>query len=375
MRLSRRTFLVGTAATLAAVPAARSQSLTAVRLTLPWIPHGGFTHHFVAKKLGLWDKRGLDVKIDRGFGSGEVCKTLGLGQYEFGEMDFGVMTNCVGKGLDLVGLGLIQPKATMGIFALAKKGIRRPADLEGRKVGFATGSGDFQLWPAFVKLTGIDDGKVQKVLMGPEALIKSLIEEQIDAEGNFYGSLAPYGAWVDVPGVGLCWRPTVAVADPYWRPYCDRGHWLFTDAGWYWYSDYSWGWAPFHYGRGCSYPRLGWFWVPDTRWGPAWVSWRYTSSHCGWAPLPPAAVFAGGGFHHGGFSVGVGVDFGLSAGLYTFVGFGHFTDRSFYNHRVSGGQATIIYNHSTVINNYTVNNSGTINWSGGNNISMVLGRA
>src|SRR2546422_1513936 len=191
MRLSRRTFLVGTAATLAAVPPARAQSLTAVRLTLPWIPHGGFTHHFVAKKLGLWDKRGLEVKIDRGFGSGEVCKTLGLGQYEFGEMDFGVMTNCVGKGLDLVGLGLIQPKATMGIFALAKKGIRRPADLEGRKVGFATGSGDFQLWPAFVKVTGIDDGKVQKVLMGPEALIKSLIEEQIDAEGNFYGSLAP----------------------------------------------------------------------------------------------------------------------------------------------------------------------------------------
>src|SRR5207244_6802012 len=35
------------------------------------------------------------------------------------------------------------------------------------------------------------DSKVQKVLMGPEALIKSLIEEQVDAEGNFYGSIAP----------------------------------------------------------------------------------------------------------------------------------------------------------------------------------------
>jgi len=178
--------------------------------------------------------------------------------------------------------------------------------------------------------------------------------------GYFYDSLAPYGTWIDVQGYGRCWQPTVAVASPSWRPYCERGHWIWTDCGWYWYSDYSWGWAPFHYGRWCSYPRLGWFWVPDTRWGPAWVSWRYTSSHCGWAPLPPAAVFAGGGFHHGGFSVGVGVDFGLSAGLYTFVGFGHFTDRSFYNHRVSGGEATIIYNHSTVINNYTVNNSGTV---------------
>ncbi len=189
MTISRRQLLTGAAATLAAVPlvpAARAQGLTKIKFTLPWIPHGGFTHYFVAKKQGLWEKRGLDVTIDRGFGSGEVCKTLGLGQYEFGEIDFGVMTNCTSKALDLVGLGLIQPKATMGIFALAKKGIRTPKDLEGRKVGFATGSGDFQLWPAFVKLTGIDDSKVQKVFMGPPALIKALIDEQIDAEGNFY---------------------------------------------------------------------------------------------------------------------------------------------------------------------------------------------
>lgn len=191
MVLSRRRFLLGTAAALAAAPAARAQGLTRVKFTLPWLPHGGFTHYFVARKLGLWEKRGLDVTIDRGFGSGEVCKTLGLGQYDFGEIDFGVMTNCAAKGLGLVGLGLIQPKATMGIFALAKKGLRRPRDLEGRKVGFATGSGDFQLWPAFVKANGIDDARVQKVFMGPPALIKALIEEQIDAEGNFYGSIAP----------------------------------------------------------------------------------------------------------------------------------------------------------------------------------------
>ena len=101
------------------------------------------------------------------------------------------MTNCVSKGLDLVAIGLLAARSPIGIFSLAKKGIRTPKDLEGKKVAFATGSGDYQLWPAFVKATGIDDAKVQKILMGPEALIKSLIDEQIDAEGNFYGSIAP----------------------------------------------------------------------------------------------------------------------------------------------------------------------------------------
>src|SRR2546426_7788495 len=110
MTMPRRRFLAGTAATAATVtasiPAARAQSHTKLKFTLPWIPHGGYTPVFVARKLRFWGKRGLDVAIDRGFGSGAGCKTLGLGQDDFGSIDFGVMTNCVGQGPDLVAPGL-----------------------------------------------------------------------------------------------------------------------------------------------------------------------------------------------------------------------------------------------------------------------------
>ena len=67
--------------------------------------------------------------------------------------------------------------------------------------------------------------------------------------------------------------------------------------GWYWMSDYSWGWAPFHYGRWFHHARFGWCWMPDTVWGPSWVTWRYSDDYCGWAPLPPGAIYrAGVGF-------------------------------------------------------------------------------
>jgi len=66
---------------------------------------------------------------------------------------------------------------------------------------------------------------------------------------TFYDSLAPYGTWVDVAGYGPCWQPTAVVGNPNWQPYFNGGRWLYTDCGWYWLSDYSWGWAPFHYGR------------------------------------------------------------------------------------------------------------------------------
>ena len=87
------------------------------------------------------------------------------------------------------------------------------------------------------------------------------------AAADFYNSLAPYGTWVNVPDYGWCWQPTVVVVNSAWQPYCNNGCWLWTDQGWYWNSYYSWGWAPFHYGRWCQYPGYGWLWCPDTRLG------------------------------------------------------------------------------------------------------------
>jgi NitT/TauT family transport system substrate-binding protein len=101
------------------------------------------------------------------------------------------MMNCAARGLDLVAIGGIWPRSPVGIFSLKESNITKPKDLEGETVAFDVGSGDFQLWPAFVKATGIDDKKVNKVTMDAAALIKALIEKQVKAEGNFFGSIAP----------------------------------------------------------------------------------------------------------------------------------------------------------------------------------------
>lgn len=177
---------------------------------------------------------------------------------------------------------------------------------------------------------------------------------------HFYDTLSPYGTWVETE-YGRSWRPAVVVSNPGWRPYCDRGHWIYTDCGWYWVSDYSWGWATFHYGRWCSDLRYGWVWVPDTVWGPSWVSWRYTSDHCGWAPLPPLARFnVGVGFTFRSANVGVSFDFGLSDSCYTFVPVNRFCDPHPYRYCAPRDSVKVIYNRSTVINNYVVNNNTTI---------------
>ena len=178
----------------------------------------------------------------------------------------------------------------------------------------------------------------------------------------FYNELSPYGTWAELPGYGWCWQPTVVALNRGWRPYCDSGHWVWTDAGWCWVSDYTWGWAPFHYGRWLLHERNGWVWVPDRVWGPAWVTWRSAGDSCGWAPLPPHADFdVRLGWSFNGARVAVDFDFGLRPDHFTFVTLDHFRDHDFGPRRLPPAEVTRIYNHTTIINNYTVNNTTIVN--------------
>lgn len=191
---------------------------------------------------------------------------------------------------------------------------------------------------------------------------------------QFYSPLASYGTWYQTPSYGWVWQPTVVVANPVWMPYRHGGRWMWTDCGWYWCSDYSWGWAPFHYGRWCTYPGLGWCWVPDTTWGPSWVTWRYSSSHLGWAPLPPGCGWRSGvGLTWHGSGVSVGFEFGLASSCYTFVGYDRFCHRSLQHHVLDHEHARVVYQQTTVIN-HVVNGDHNVIINHGPGYSQVASR-
>jgi hypothetical protein len=170
----------------------------------------------------------------------------------------------------------------------------------------------------------------------------------------FQGQLSPYGQWVDVPGQGLCWVPSVQAAVPDWRPYFNEGRWIYTDDGWSWQSDYPWGEYAFHYGRWFRDARFGWMWRPGYHWGPAWVSWRHAEGEgfCGWAPLPPAAIFEPGvGLMWDG-RVAVDVDFGLAPDMFVFMPFDHFWAHDYLAFRAPIWRSRDLFRVSLVVNHY-----------------------
>lgn len=178
----------------------------------------------------------------------------------------------------------------------------------------------------------------------------------------FYTALSPYGSWVEMPGYGWCWRPTVAVVDTTWQPYSQGGRWIYTDSGWYWQSSYSWGWAAFHYGNWYRSPACGWVWVPGYTWAPAWVTWRYTDDYCGWAPLPPGCGWSTGvGLTYYGAGVSVGFSFGLGYDCFTFVSYRNFCDPHPYRHCLPRQEMHRVYDHSVVHNEYDHRNNSVVN--------------
>lgn len=152
-----------------------------VKFTLPFLPVGGHAFEFVAQQKGFWKKRGLEVQIDRGSGSAEAAKAVGLGHYRFGEASYSVAIPLMEKGIELVCLAVKLQRSPQCVLALKEKNITQPRDLEGKTVATVVASGAHQLWPAFVKATGINEKAVKLVQVSPAARTQTVLEKKVDA--------------------------------------------------------------------------------------------------------------------------------------------------------------------------------------------------
>ncbi|WP_181303975.1 DUF6600 domain-containing protein [Rufibacter sp. XAAS-G3-1] len=148
---------------------------------------------------------------------------------------------------------------------------------------------------------------------------------------TFYDELDPYGRWIKDAEYGYVWSPNV---EREFQPYGTRGHWVMTEYGNTWVSDYDWGWAPFHYGRWIYDDYEGWLWIPGSEWGPAWVDWRNGGGYYGWAPMGPRVTIV------------------MAPARWIFVPVMYITSPRVYSYCVPRTRVVNIYHSTTIINNY-----------------------
>jgi hypothetical protein len=290
--------------------------------------------------------------------------------------DYGVWLNHTGSGFPISSLGnQLYPYPIAGVpytiqVSIGGDGLASVTLLDASHGTLANESVPAGTGPFYVVLAGRDGSTYaewQAVQVTPSTpapvAMQAPAAPPTPTLDYFQAQLAPYGTWVTVSGYGLCWQPAVG---PGWRPYYDGGHWEYTDAGYFWQSDYPWGDIAFHYGR-WAYVGMGtdpaWVWVPGFEYAPAWVVWRHDDDdgYIGWAPLPPGAAFVNGDWFFHGARVGVGFDFGLGAGFFTFVGYDHFWEHNYRLWVVPHDRAYFAFHRSAVVFGYRYDHGVFIN--------------
>jgi len=156
---------------------------TKLKFVLDWTVIGTHTPFSVALKNGIFAKHGLDVKIDRGYGSADTISKVGNGTYDIGFADPNLLLQYNAKNPDakVTMVFLLHDGSQSAIVARKASKISSPKDLEGKKIGGAAGDNSRLLFPIYAKLAGVDDSKVTWITVQPQMKDTLLSRGDIDA--------------------------------------------------------------------------------------------------------------------------------------------------------------------------------------------------
>ncbi|MBD1552030.1 ABC transporter substrate-binding protein [Pseudomonas typographi] len=218
---------------LGCLMAQAAQAEESVRLVLDWAFEGPQAMWSAAQKSGCFGQKGLNVTIDRGFGSGDSISKVASGSYAIGVADFGSVLayNAQHPDAPLIITFIVSDRSSASVNMLKSSGITKPLDLQGKRIADTQGEASRMLFPAFAKANGIDMSTVSWVTVAPNLRQATVVRGQADAAAghlltvvNGFVSVgvkrdqivsmpfAEYG--VDVPGNAVVVKPQWAQSHP-----------------------------------------------------------------------------------------------------------------------------------------------------------------
>ncbi len=153
-----------------------------ISFQLGWLTNTEFAGSYIAQQDGYYDKQGLDVTILSGEGV-DVEGIVGAGKALVGDSNADTCSAAVAQGADLKIIGAKYQKNPFCIISSAKKPIKTPQELVGKRVG--VNAYNFTGWSTFLAVNGIDKSKVDTVNEGYTAGPEALTEGRVDAWMGF----------------------------------------------------------------------------------------------------------------------------------------------------------------------------------------------
>jgi len=162
---------------------AYAQDASTLRVVLDWKYEGEHAQFTVPVTDGTYRRLGLNIKVDRGNGSGDTIAKVAAGAYDVGLADTYAMVrfNANNPTTPLISVAVVQDTSAVGVVGLRSKGINKPADLAGKRIYAPTADAGRILFPIFASLNGIDINSIQWTTVTSELRDSMLARREADA--------------------------------------------------------------------------------------------------------------------------------------------------------------------------------------------------
>ncbi|MBN1529666.1 MAG: ABC transporter substrate-binding protein [Thermoleophilaceae bacterium] len=159
--------------------------LQPVRLALDFQPNAVHSGIYTAIRDGADERRGVDLEVRVPSASTDSIKLLTAGRADLGVVDIHDLALARERGEDLVGVGALVQRPLAAV--IARGGVRRPRDLDGRRVGVTGLPSDDAVLRAVLERDGAALGDIRRVTIGFTA-VPSLVAGRVDAVVAFWNA-------------------------------------------------------------------------------------------------------------------------------------------------------------------------------------------
>ncbi|MFJ1551020.1 ABC transporter substrate-binding protein [Streptomyces sp. NPDC088246] len=156
------------------------KKLDKVTLTLNWYPYGEHAPFYYGKQQKIFEKHGIDLKIQAGQGSQKTVQATAAGQTDFGWADTPALLAGVDQGVKVKSLGVFLQTTPASVQSFDTEGIESPADLKGKTIAGTAGDALSKTFPIFLKKNNLDASDVKVQNTDPAGKIAAVISGKTD---------------------------------------------------------------------------------------------------------------------------------------------------------------------------------------------------
>jgi NitT/TauT family transport system substrate-binding protein len=161
----------------AAGPAAAADKVV---LMLNWYVYGEHAPFYYGKAKGIYKAEGIDLEIQEGRGSAATTQAVAAKTANFGYVDIPTMMRAATKGAPVIATGVLLQKTAMSAMGFVEKNIRKPEDIKGKTVAITPADSITQIWPLFLKKTGLKETDFKTVTGDAQTKLNAVINGQAD---------------------------------------------------------------------------------------------------------------------------------------------------------------------------------------------------